>query len=126
MSDLRLPTVQTNGFALEASVDGRNLTLRLRGNADMHAIEPVESYLASLHAEAQRLKASGVLVDLHDLEFMNSSCFKSFVNWINRIRALETESRYRIQFRSNANVYWQRRSLQALRAFAAELVSIEA
>jgi hypothetical protein len=65
-----------------------------------------------------------VQIDLRELEFMNSSCFKSFVSWISEVSEL-TSGHYRIRFLSNPSILWQHRSLHALSCFAAELVTIE-
>ncbi len=102
-----------------------SILVRCRGNADLRAREPLESLLGRVDAEARRLRVAEVEVDLRDLEFMNSSCFKSFVSWIGRVQDLEPEMQYRIRFVSNPSMHWQQRSLHALRCFAVELVSIE-
>ncbi len=56
---------------------------------------------------------------------MNSSCFKSFVTWIGEVQDLQPDKQYRIHFRSNPEMLWQRRSLHALRCFAVDLITIE-
>ncbi len=59
------------------------------------------------------------------LEFMNSSCMKTFVTWIGLDQGLEADKQYKIRFRSNPEIHWQRRSLHALSRFAADLVTVE-
>jgi hypothetical protein len=55
--------------------------------------------------------------------FMNSSCFKAFVTWIDSVK---TDSRqYRIVLLANSELHWQRRSLEALRRLAIGVVSVE-
>lgn len=66
-----------------------------------------------------------MVVDLTRLEFMNSSCFKSFVAWIEQVQNLDPSEQYRIQFLSDPNMHWQRRSLKALSCFAADLITVE-
>ena len=64
-----------------------------------------------------------VVADFRELVFMNSSCLKEFVRWIAQVE--ERDEHYRIRFLSDPDAQWQSRSLQALRAFAPNLVTIE-
>jgi hypothetical protein len=122
MSELQMSRPPPGDFGIDASPEAGHPKVRFFGNADMKAIEAIEKCLMSLHADVQRVGATEVLVDFQDLEFMNSSCIKSFVNWVNRVRSLEEKAQYRIRFRSNPNAHWQKRSLHALSCFAADLV----
>jgi hypothetical protein len=126
VTDLSLSDVSLEDFGANSSLDGRAIEVRLSGNADLRAIEALEGLLVRLHVEALRLGVERVTVDLRPLEFMNSSCFKGFVTWINEIQSLPDEQRYRLHFRSNAATLWQRRSLHALRCFAVDLITVEA
>jgi hypothetical protein len=65
-----------------------------------------------------------VVADFRELAFMNSSCLKEFVRWIAQVDE-RTDDHYRIRFLSDPGAQWQSRSLQALRAFAPNLVTIE-
>ena len=125
MSALELPPVQADEFSASASHDGTILTVRFIGNADMRTKETLDALLARVHSEAQRLSVAQVAIDFKALEFMNSSCFKSFVTWISEVRDLEASKQYRIRFLSKPELLWQRRSLHALRCFAVDLISIE-
>lgn len=123
--DLNLPAATLGDFSVEATLQERVIDARFTGNADLRAREALEKFLVGLHAEVQRVGAEKVLVDFHRLEFMNSSCFKSFVTWIGEVQDLQAEKQYRIHFRSNPEMLWQRRSLHALRCFAVDLITIE-
>ncbi len=125
MSDLGALAVNGRDFSASASHAGGALALRLAGNADMSAKESLDALLPRVHAEAQRLGAAEVAVDFRDLEFMNSSCFKSFVTWISEVQELEPAKQYRIRFLSKPEMHWQRRSLHALRCFAVDLITVE-
>jgi len=61
---------------------------------------------------------------LRQLEFMNSSCFKSFVSWVTDIQELDDAKRYKVRFLSNPTYHWQKRSLHSLRCFAVELITV--
>jgi hypothetical protein len=125
MIELNLPAASLGDFSVEANLRERAIQARFTGNADLRAREALEKFLVGLHAEAQRVAAEKVVVDFHRLEFMNSSCFKSFVTWIGEVQDLNADKQYRIHFRSNPEMLWQRRSLHALRCFAVDLITIE-
>ncbi|HEY1533460.1 MAG TPA: hypothetical protein VGF76_05565 [Polyangiaceae bacterium] len=101
------------------------LMVRLSGTADLRVTETVEKLLAAVHEQATASHVPEVKVDLRGLEFMNSSCFKSFVSWISQVQELAESAQYRIHFYSNPAILWQRRSLNALSCFAAHLVTID-
>lgn len=101
------------------------MTLALIGTADTSAESALNELLGRLHGELQKAGVRDVLVDLHELEFMNSSCFKSFITWIVAVRRLPEDQHYRIRFRPNNAMHWQKRSLHAICYFGGDLVSIE-
>jgi hypothetical protein len=101
------------------------MTLSLTGTADTGAEAALNELLGRLHGELQRSGVRDVLVDLYDLEFMNSSCFKGFVAWIAAVRGLPEDRRYAIRFRPNAALHWQRRSLDAIRHFGGDVIRVE-
>jgi anti-anti-sigma factor len=125
MSALALASVVDKHFSLASSLEGSSLRLRLVGNADMNSLATLQSYVARLHPEARRIKAAEVVLDFHELYFMNSSCLNVLVGWIKKVHELRPADRYKIKFLANSNLPWQRRSLDALRGLALDLISIE-
>jgi hypothetical protein len=95
------------------------------GSAETAAVGRVESVLAAVHDDAVRRGARQVVVDLTDLEFASSSCLKAFATWLHVIQQLADHARYQVRFVSSARHAWQRRSLGALVAFAADIASVE-
>jgi hypothetical protein len=122
---VELPTVASPTFSATSILDAKALTVRFGGNADQAAKSALETLLPRVHAEALRLGTETVVIDFTGLEFMNSSCFASFVSWLSDVQDLPAEQQYRIHFIGNSAMLWQRRSLHALKAFADELVQIE-
>jgi hypothetical protein len=120
-----LPTLSQPGFDLTTAEITDGLDLRFSGTADMYAIDTLDAYLGAVHTTALERHARRVRVDFRKLEFMNSSCFKSFVSWIGHVQDAAPADRYQIEFLSNPQMHWQRRSLNALRCFAMDLVSIQ-
>jgi anti-anti-sigma factor len=122
---LDLPTTSGPLLRVEGEhVDGI-VRVKFAGEADIEAKPDIDHVVKKLHQELVRLGVPKVIVDLRQLEFMNSSCFKVFVAWLSDVQDLPAEKQYRIHLLSNPNLHWQRRSLAALSCFAVDLVSIE-
>ena len=117
-------SVSGDDFAGAAQHEGTVINAWLKGNADYAALDALDMMLSRIHAEARRLGVSEAVIDLRQLEFMNSSCFKSLVTWINDIQELDEGQRYKVRFVSNTSLHWQKRSLHSLRCFAVELITI--
>ena len=125
MNQIALPIEQAAELRAQLTREETGLVAKLSGTADLRVTDSVEAILTRVHQKALELGIPEVRMDLRELEFMNSSCFKSFVSWISDVSDLTT-GQYRIRFLSNPSILWQRRSLHALSCFAAELVTIEA
>ena len=123
MTQMALEAIGSAAFQATPTLDGPRLTLRFTGSGDMSAIALLSDFLKRVHEEALRLGVAEVTCDLQQLQFMNSSCFKSFVVWIDTVK--NAPVRYQIAFQTNPNLHWQRRSLEALRRLAANIVTIE-
>jgi hypothetical protein len=111
-------------FTARAGSGGGGLHVTLVGNADLNVKAELERFMAAVHEEARRVGAAEVVVDLQQLEFMNSSCLKSLVWWISAVHDLAAAHRYHITFLSSPTMHWQRRSLNALAGLAGDVVSI--
>ena len=118
--------IRESDFSAEASVQGGHMEVALSGTADLTVKAQLDRFLRTLHAETQRRALSEVSVDVRRLEFMNSSCLKSFVWWISTVEEEPAEARYHIVFLSSPTVYWQRRSLNALVCLAGDIISVQA
>lgn len=119
-------TMKENDFAAQATANDRRIQVSLTGTADLTVKSQLDRFLRDIHSEAQRCLAEEVTVDVRQLEFMNSSCLKSFVWWVGAVQEQVGDGRYRIVFVSSPTVYWQRRSLNALACLANEIISIQA
>ena len=125
MNEIALPVEQAAELRARLTLEDAALVAKLSGTADLRVTDSVEAILTRVHQKAMELGIPEVRMDLRELEFMNSSCFKSFVSWISEVSDLPA-GQYRIRFLSNPSILWQRRSLHALSCFAAELITIEA
>lgn len=120
---LELQPVQTPGLTCAPQFADQKLTVAFTGTGDVAAIEVLGDYLKRLHGEAERLTVSEVICDFRQLSFMNSSCFKAFVLWIDTVK--NAPRSYRIRFLTDPTMHWQRRSLEALRRLATDVVRVE-
>ena len=120
---LQLAAVDSPGLRCTPRLDEDTITVEFVGTGDVAAIELLGDYLKRLHDEAERLGATAVVCDFRKLSFMNSSCFKAFVVWIDTVK--NAGRSYRIRFLTDPELHWQRRSLEALRRLATTVVTVE-
>lgn len=114
-----------SGITILTHIRDSGLETQISGSAEIPAAAAMISLVQALHAQALALGVATVTVDFTNLEFMNSSCFKSLVTWVNDISELEEAKRYKLRFRTNAGIPWQRRTLQVLKTMATDLISVE-
>jgi hypothetical protein len=117
--------IDTQYLRSEASSEGDALTVRLVGSAETEAMASLDRMLREVHAAAIAAGAREVTVDMRQLEFMNSSCFKTFISWIGQVQEVEAPRQYKVRFLSDGAKHWQRRSLGALTCFAVDLIRVE-
>lgn len=122
---IEFPTITSLSFRATASDEGTVATLKLMGTADAAVHAHVQEAITVMREQARSLSVSEVAVDMRELEFMNSSCFKCLITWLSDLLEQPAEQRYRIRFLSDPTKHWQHRSLRALSCFAVDLVSIE-
>jgi anti-anti-sigma regulatory factor len=120
-----IQSFQTGDLAAVASVDEQRLLVILKGSADTRVLTHLDDLLGRVHEETVRAPRPEVVVDLRDLDFMNSSCFKLFLTWIMRVQELPEAGQYGIRILSDGDKHWQRRTLGALSSFATNIVRVE-
>jgi len=116
---------EQHGLAVETWRAADRVEARLSGVAEISTGDRLVKYLDELHRWLADDGASQVIMDLTRLERMNTACLRSFVSWIQRLRELPRGAQYRVCFRSNSQLPWQRRSMDALKCFATDLISVE-
>lgn len=124
MSALDLSPIALDHFSVVPTLDGEVLRAVFTGTGDLDAVTSLGAFLPKVHQQAGSHGVREVLFDFSALEFMNSSCFKAFVTFIDNAKTVAAG--YRIRFITNSRHYWQRRSLEALRRLAMGLVVIQA
>lgn len=124
MLALGLAPISMPAFGITPELSDARLALRVTGNGDMAAAQPLERYLKQVHKEAMRLRVAEVRVDVSELYFMNSSCLKSFVTWIDTL-SNGAEHPYRIRFLGSAKLVWQKRTFDVLQRLGPAVVRLE-
>jgi hypothetical protein len=99
--------------------------VKCSGNGDADMTPYLAPFLRLVHERAQSADVRSIEFDFHDLYFLNSSCIKCFIVWLDALKSDPSKS-YQVRFVTNTKLHWQRRSLAALRYFASEIVSVVA
>ena len=123
MNTPQLEPLTTPSFGCTPTLARQKLAMEFTGSGDMHAMTPLSDYLKRVHELATSQGLLEVACDFRKLTFMNSSCFKAFVVWIDSVKNLAAP--YKIRFQTDPNIHWQRRSLEALRRLAVQVVTVE-
>jgi hypothetical protein len=119
LTDIQEPT-----FSTQTHRNGDAIVVAMKGNADTIVGDRLKVFLDDLHRAAGAWSIREAVFELHDLYFMNSSCLSLFLRLINVV--LESRlHKYTLRFRSNPNLRWQQKSLQAIVSYAGEIVSVE-
>ena len=116
---------QGERLSTTVGIEGNDLIIALSGTADLDVRTDLASWLKMVHDEVLRLKLTRVVVDIRKLEFMSSLCLNSFVGWLATIMEQPPAQQYRVHFKWSREMFWQRKSLNALRRFALMLVSTD-
>jgi hypothetical protein len=121
-----LPQAADEKYAAQVIPDPLGIKVVFRGT--ISTVNPsliLNPFVDAAHAYVLEAQAREVRVDLTQLEFCNSSGFKSFIHWIERIQAAPEPKRYKLRFLSTKERRWQRASLLALSCYGLNIVLIE-
>jgi hypothetical protein len=118
-------TIKAESFSAHYETQGNTIVVWMRGNADMAVHERVKAFLDGLDQAVRAAGAKEAVFELRELYFMNSSCLSLLLRFINGVVGLRAAEQYKVRFRSNRNLRWQKKSLAALHAYAQELVVVE-
>ncbi len=112
------------GFEVIPLFKADALDLMWRGSADMSASVALKTYLKALDVEARRQNVNFVRADLNELYFVSSSCFQAMATWLVAVAARRGAGSYKVTFATHPAHPWQKRSLEALRRLAPEVIAI--
>jgi hypothetical protein len=124
MSSPALLPLTLSGFEVRPAMNEGTFELSLRGNADMTVSSSLGRYLKEVDTKARRDGVRIVHVRLSDLYFVSSSCFQAIAAWLLSVAARNAADRYTVRFETHAAHGWQRRSLEAIRRVAPDVVVV--
>ncbi len=116
IATLGIKDVTTDTFSTESERRGETIVIWLRGNADMAVHEHLKGFLHPVKE---------IVFELQELYFMNSSCLSLLLRMINGVMGTQDTHKCTVRFRSNPNLRWQKKSLQALHSYAEDIVVVE-
>jgi hypothetical protein len=124
----RMPSLQVaeEKYSAQLGSDAQGVRVHFRGT--ISTINPavvLNPFVDAVHAHVLEAGAKEIRVDLTALEFCNSSGFKSFIHWIERIQQAPEPKRYKLRFLSTKERKWQRTSLLALSCYGINIVQID-
>ena len=124
----RMPALQVAEEKYSAHIAPDVAGIRVHFKGTISTVNPsvvLNPFVDAVHAYAVGASAKEVRVDLTQLEFCNSSGFKSFIHWIERIQTSPEDKRYKLRFLSTKERRWQRASLLALSCYGLNIVVID-
>lgn len=124
----RMPSIQVSEEKYSAHVTTDPQGMRVHFKGTISTVNPavvLNPFVDAVHQHILESGAKEVRVDLTQLEFCNSSGFKSFIHWIERIQQAPEPKRYKLRFVSTKDRRWQRASLLALSCYGVSTVIID-
>jgi hypothetical protein len=111
MSEIKARTVKDSG--VELKTEGTSVIISGSINHPKPNIF-MEPFLQEVHDNILAKAIKAVDVDITDLQFLNSSGIREFVDWVMKLNELEEEKKYTIKFLCNAEHKWQDSSLSTV------------
>ena len=122
MSSLH-PDVESQLFRTSSSMVGKRLSVRMSGCLDMDATPQLADFLNALVKDIKAGIVNEFEFDTSQLYLMTSSSISCFATWIRLLKELQI--RCCVNFKTNPDLGWQRRTLDPLCRLAIQIVSIE-
>ena len=118
--DETLTPLSLEGLSIVPAVYESKMRLTMSGAVEMRDPgEMLNPFWTRIDEEARSRNLQSVEVDLRDLNFMNSSGILTLVRWITKLKVSKA---YRLVFRYDRNVTWQRSSIPTLAKLAPNVV----
>ncbi len=124
----RMPAIQVAEEKYSAHIGPDPQGFRVHFKGTISTVNPavvLNPFVDAVHQHILEAAAKEIRVDLTQLEFCNSSGFKSFIHWIERIHQAPEAKRYKLRFVSTKERRWQRASLLALSCYGVSTVVID-
>jgi hypothetical protein len=119
---LNIYSVNESGVSM--NFEGETVTI----SGSIDCLDPgtfMSPFLNDAHEYVLKEEMNSVSVDILNLNFLNSSGIKEFVNWIMKLEFLEEEKKYEIKFLCNHEYLWQEPSIRTLAFLNPDYVKME-
>lgn len=125
MSAFQFPSNLASGFKISLKETGDTWTVECSGVLDSpDACAAVQPQLLALHHAAVVAKVALVRLEMHGVEYMNSSGLKSFMVWFLAANQSK-EHRYGIEVSYDPDRTWQPISLRPMERLAPNVVHLK-
>ena len=113
-----------NESGVTMKFDGHIVTL----SGYIDCLEPgkfMAPFLKNVHDFILKKNLKSVTIDITELNFLNSSGIKEFVDLILKLERLPDDQKYTLKFLCSKDILWQEQSMFALTFLNIDLVKIE-
>ncbi|HYP86788.1 MAG TPA: hypothetical protein VEQ59_01510 [Polyangiaceae bacterium] len=110
-------------FSTSSAPQGDRVVVQLVGCLDMETAPLLKHYLSQLSPSAESGELCEFEFNIEQLYLLSSSAISCLATWLKALKAIEHVRR--VRFVTNANLGWQRRSLDPLRRLAEKLVAVD-
>lgn len=115
--------IQGDVFSTNTRLRGDRATVHLVGCLDMQTAPMLKRFLSQLVPEAESGSLRDFEFNIEQLYLLSSSAISCLASWLKSLKAIEQACQ--VTFVTNANLGWQRRSLDPLRRLAEHLVRVQ-
>lgn len=110
-------------FSTSSRLHGERVVVNFVGCLDMQTAPFLKRFLNQLMPEAERGALREFEFNIEQLYLLSSSAISCLASWLKSLKAIEQACQ--VTFVTNANLGWQRRSLDPLRRLAERIVRVE-
>lgn len=123
MSREPINPLKTEGLYIIPQLDDEGLRVVMSGAVEMRDPgETLNPYWSSIDEQARARSLKKVVLDLRDVNFMNSSGILTLVRWITKLKTQAADQAYQLVLEYDRNVTWQRTSVPTLAKLAPSAV----
>ena len=120
MSPVAVPKLDTVTIEMPTST-----SVKLKGIiTETETIQIVDGFFRAIHQGAVGSSAESIVVDVSELNFVNSTALHLLVDWATRLKN-ETGHRYKLRFIASRRITWQVTSFAALTILMGDVLKVE-
>lgn len=122
MSDV-IEAVRTESYAIEVSEQDQRLTVIWTGTFDMSSADDTHRIVSQIRDRALNTDAAELVINVCDVQYMGSTCLKSFVSLTEALKGSNHKPLMRVV--TDARLDWQSRTFSVLARLSPQLVRVE-